>query len=80
MKVENLSLGPQGTCPLAPVTRLAVPLTLSEQKRLVFEVTDGVKTPEEVTPWEGELMSPATRSSLSFNLAALDFYLGLYWV
>jgi hypothetical protein len=23
------------------------------KERLVFEVTDGVKTPEEVTPWEG---------------------------
>jgi hypothetical protein len=22
-------------------------------ERLVFEVTDGVKTPKEVTPWEG---------------------------
>jgi hypothetical protein len=50
------------------------------KESLVFVVTDGVKTPEEVTPWEGELMSPAMRSSLSFNLVALDLYLGLYWV
>jgi len=25
---------------------------------LVFEVVDGVKTPEGVSPWEGEIMSP----------------------
>ena len=24
-----------------------------DKERLVFEVTDGVKTPEEITPWEG---------------------------
>ena len=47
-KVENLSLGPQGSCPLAPTTQFAVPFTLSEQKRLVFEVADGVTTPEAV--------------------------------
>jgi len=29
--VENLSLGPQGSCPLALTTRFTVPLTLSEQ-------------------------------------------------
>ena len=51
--VENLSLGPQGTCPLAPVTRFAVRLTLINKERLVFGVTDGVTTLEEVTPWEG---------------------------
>ena len=32
--VENSSLGPQGACPLALVTRFAVPLTLSEQKKV----------------------------------------------
>ena len=47
-KVENLSLGPQGSCPLAPTTRFAVPLTLSKQRKLVFEVADGVTTPEAV--------------------------------
>ena len=25
---------------------------------MVFEVVDGVKTPEGVTPWEGDLRSP----------------------
>jgi len=28
------------------------------KERLVFEVADGVETPEGVTPWVGELMSP----------------------
>ena len=28
------------------------------KETLVFEVVDGVKTPEGVTPWEGELRSP----------------------
>ena len=44
------------------------------KERLVFEVTDEVKTPEEITPWEGELMSPATKSSLSSNFEALEFF------
>ena len=46
-KLENLSLGPQRACLLAPTTRFTVPLTLSEE-RLVFEAADGVTTPEEV--------------------------------
>ena len=45
-KVETLSLGPQGSWPLA-LTRFAVPLTLSDKERLVFEVADGVTTPQE---------------------------------
>jgi len=56
-RVENLSLGPKGSWPLALTTRFAVPLTLSEQKRLVFEVADGVTTPEEGR----ELVSRAAR-------------------
>ena len=28
------------------------------KERLVFKVVAGVKTPEGVTPWEGELRSP----------------------
>ena len=32
--VENLSLGPQGACPLAPTTRFAVPLNLCEQRKV----------------------------------------------
>ena len=34
-----------------------------------------MKTPEEVTPWEGELMSPATKSSLSSKFEALEFFI-----
>ena len=33
-RVENLSLEPQGLCPLAPTTRFAMPLTLSEQRKV----------------------------------------------
>ena len=40
---------------------------------LVFGITDGVSTPEEVTPWEGELMAPVMKSSLSSSFEALDF-------
>ena len=43
----DLSLGPQGSWPLAPTTRFVVPLTLMNKERLVFEVADGVTTPEE---------------------------------
>ena len=50
-----MSLEPQGSWPLAPTTRFAVPLTLS--KRLVFEVADGVMTAEEGR----ELVSRAAR-------------------
>jgi len=50
------------------------------KERLVFGVIDGVTTPEEVTPWEGELMSPATNYFLLINFEALEFFLGLYWV
>ena len=47
-KVENLSLGLQGSCPLAPTTRFAMPLTLMNKERLVFKIADGVTTPEAV--------------------------------
>jgi len=50
------------------------------KERLVFGVTDGVTTLEEVTPWEGGLMSPATNSFLLTNFKALEFFLGLFWV
>ena len=46
--------------PLAPATRFAVPFTLSRQERLVFEVADGVPTPEdgrELVSRAAELMS-----------------------
>ena len=50
--VENLSLGPQGTCPLAPVTQFDVPLTLSEQRKV------GIRGSRRSNlPGEGELMS-----------------------
>ena len=39
LRVENSSLGPQGTCPLASATRFAVPLTLSEQRKVGIDVT-----------------------------------------
>ena len=72
--MEALVLALPGRGSVEVVTGSAEEVSTSEV------VTDGVKTPEEVTPWEGELMSPAMRSSLSFNLAALNFYLGLHWV
>ena len=66
-KVENMSLGPQGSWPLALTTRFAVPLTLSEQKRLVFKVADGVMTPEEgreLVSQPAKLMSPSPSYSI----------------
>ena len=56
-RVENLPLGPQGSWPLAPTTRFAMPLTLSEQRKVGIRVADGVATPEEVR----ELVSRAAR-------------------
>ena len=67
-----MSLGPLRACLLAPTTRFAVPLTLSEE-RLVFEAANGVMTLEEVR----ELVSRATESmSLSPDYSirrAFDF-------
>ena len=56
-RVENSSLGPQGSWPLAPTTRFTMPLTLSEQRKVGFEVANGVTTPEEGR----ELVSRAAR-------------------
>ena len=52
-----MSLGPQGSWPLAPTTRFVVPLTLSDQRKVGIAVVDGVTTPEEGR----ELVSRATR-------------------
>jgi hypothetical protein len=72
-RVENLSLGLQRACLLAPTTRFAVPFTLSKQRKVVFEVADGVTTPEEGR----ELVSRAAESmSLSPDYSirhAFDF-------
>ena len=41
---------------------------------MVFRVTDGVSTPEEVPLGRGELMSPVMKSSLSSEFEALEFF------
>ena len=72
-RLENLSLGSQGSWPLASTTRFTVPLTLSEQRKVGIEVANRDMTPEEGR----ELVSRVARLmalSLDYSIhCAFDF-------